>query len=118
LITTCNDDYCVPYIYYPCKYGDFETYLQEVRTHRFCLCPPGRGIDIHRTWETLMVGTIPIVISGPLDHLFKKLPVISISDWSIITESYSQEKYEEIRKSAYDFSILYSDYWKQLLEIE
>ena len=94
--------------------AQFENYLQDLRSHKFSLCPPGRGIDTHRIWETLMVGTIPVLISSPLDPLFEHLPVLILSDWSIITETYLNEKYTEIRNSSYDYSILYSDYWKEL----
>jgi hypothetical protein len=96
----------------------FEKYLRDLITHKFCLCPPGRGVDTHRIWETLMVGTIPIMISSELDHLFEKLPVIILSDWSIITESYLIQKYEEIHnpQKIYDFSILYSDYWEKVFQ--
>lgn len=94
---------------------EFEEYIIELSTYKFCLCPPGRGIDTHRAWEALMVGTIPIVLSTPLDSLFQTLPVIIIDSIEVITEAFLNEKYKEIRSKKYDFSIVYSDYWKSLL---
>jgi hypothetical protein len=93
--------------------ADFENYLISLREHRFALSPPGRGLDTHRTWEALMVGTIPIIIRSPLDILYDKLPVLIIDDWSIITPEYLEERYVEFKKGTYDFSRLYAPYWKE-----
>ena len=60
-----------------------------------------------------MVGTIPIVIRSPLDILYDQLPVLIIDDWSVITPEFLEERYEEFQKGTYDFSRLYSPYWKQ-----
>ena len=39
-------------------------YLRTLGQHRFVLSPRGNGLDAHRTWEALMVGT-----GLPLDGL-------------------------------------------------
>ena len=48
--------------------GSFDTseggrlaYLRDLRNHAFVLCPRGNGVDTHRMWETLYMGSIPIV---------------------------------------------------------
>jgi hypothetical protein len=97
------------------KNENFEEYLACLTTHKYCISPPGRGIDTHRTWECLMVGTIPIVLSSPLDILFQNLPIIIVNDYSIITEQYLLNKYDEIHTKNYDFSIVYANYWKNKL---
>lgn len=89
-----------------------EEYILELRTHKFCISPPGRGIDAHRTWEALMLGTIPICISSSLDSIYEKLPVLIVSDYSSITTEYLNEQYNRIKDKNYDFSVLYCDYWK------
>ena len=71
----------------------FEEYLVEMKTHKFALSPPGRGIDTHRAWEALMVGTIPIMISTPLDSLYDNLPVLIIEDWNILTPEFLEKEY-------------------------
>jgi len=99
---------------------DFETYMSVLETYKFSISPPGRGIDTHRAWESLMMGTIPIMMTTPLDHLFKNLPVIIIKDeieWNNITPSLLDDKYNEIlsKNETYNFDILYTHYWKKLL---
>lgn len=94
----------------------FNEYIQELSEYKFCASPPGRGIDTHRTWEAIMVGTIPIMIEGPLDDMFLKLPVVIVPfsfDWSTITEDWLNEKYAKLQeRTDYDFSTIYTPYWK------
>ena len=111
--------------------ADFENYLVELGEHRFALSPPGRGLDTHRTWEALMVGTIPIVIRSPLDSMYDKLPVLIVDDWSVLTREFLEEKYVEFQGGEYqggeyqggeyqggeyDFSRLYAPYWKEAIQ--
>ena len=91
----------------------FKDYMDVLKTYKFALAPPGRGIDTHRCWEALMVGTIPIVLSSSINELYEGLPVVVVEDWSIITEEFLDKKYDEILKSTYDFRKVYCDYWVQ-----
>lgn len=92
---------------------DNERYIRALQTHKFCISPPGRGIDAHRTWEALMVGTIPICLSSSLDPIYAKLPVLIVKDYSEITEKFLLEQYSILKNKKYDFSVLYTDYWKK-----
>jgi hypothetical protein len=96
--------------------NEFHSYMNELTTYKFCVSPPGRGIDTHRTWEAFMVGTIPIILSSPLNDLYKTLPAIVVDDFSIITKEFLNEKYKEIIEKQYDYSILYTEYWKKQIE--
>jgi len=90
-------------------------YLLELQSHKFCISPPGRGIDAHRTWEALMVGTIPICISSSLDHIYEHLPVVVVSEYSIITHEYLEKIYPQILSKQYNFSMLFCDYWRDVI---
>ena len=37
----------------------------------FTLSPPGFGLDVHRTWEALYLGLIPIVWKSPLLKIYE-----------------------------------------------
>lgn len=89
----------------------FAEYIAELSTYKFCVAPPGRGIDTHRCWEALMVGTIPLVESSTLNDLYINLPVIIVSSWTHITPEYLQAKHEEMVKTNYNFNKIYSCYW-------
>ena len=61
---------------------EFEEYIKTLQKYKFCICPPGRGIDTHICWEALMVGTIPIVLSSPFIGKLDFIDIISISGLS------------------------------------
>lgn len=97
------------------KNESFEDYIKTLSSYKFCLAPPGRGIDTHRCWEALMVGTIPIVQSSPINGLYINLPVIVVKNWTEITEEFLEYKYEEILRRNFDFEKLYVPYWQNHL---
>lgn len=86
-------------------------YFTELAQHRFVASPNGLGIDCHRTWEALLVGTIPIVTKSPITALFDDLPVLIIEDWNQITREFLEEKFVEITSKSYNLEKLYADYW-------
>jgi hypothetical protein len=63
--------------------------------HVFMIYTYGRGLDGHRVWESLQLGCIPIVKKGPLDLLYRDLPVVSIDQWDEITEDNMQRWYRQ-----------------------
>jgi len=92
----------------------FETYLEHIGNAKFVLSPPGGGIDCHRTWEALLMGSVPIILTSTLDSLFTKTKTIIIDDWSKLTEQFLL---------SFDFSsnnqrlpdVLYARYWYKTL---
>lgn len=65
------------------------TYLSEIRSSDMVLCPRGNGLDTHRFWETLYLGSVPIVVAKDLPKGFLSdfdLPMIVIRDWNEITD--------------------------------
>ena len=58
-------------------------YLRAIYSNDFVLCPRGNGRDTHRLWESLYLGSIPIVKSGDLPRkLLEKFPVWIVSNWA------------------------------------
>ena len=86
-------------------------YLQDLSSSKFVLSPPGRGLDCFRTWEAMLMGSIPIVKSSIIDSLYEDLPVLIVKDWKDITEDFLIKKYEEMCKKEYKLEKLYADYW-------
>ena len=71
---------------------DFQTHRvsrsalwREKMRYAFVVSPHGHGLDCHRTWESLVLGNIPIVKRSPLDELYDGLPVVIIDAWDEIT---------------------------------
>lgn len=65
-----------------------ETYLEQIGNAKFVLSPPGNGLDCHRTWEALLMGAAPIMLSSGLDPLFSETRSVILDDWSTLTEDF------------------------------
>lgn len=86
-------------------------FLQEIKSSKFVLCPRGNGIDTHRLWETLYMGSIPIVKYETAHKQFIDLPILFITDWNHIDERFLEEKYEQIINQDYEIEKLKISFW-------
>jgi hypothetical protein len=73
----------------------FEGYLEDLRRHRFVLCPQGNGLDTHRMWEALLMGAVPVAPHSTLDALYTGLPVLLVDDWDFIDEDLLRQTWEQ-----------------------
>ena len=55
---------------------------KEYANHAFVISTHGNGLDCHRTWEILLLGSIVITKTSSIDELFVNLPVVIVKDWS------------------------------------
>ena len=85
-------------------------YLKHYNNYKFTISPTGNGLDCHRTYEAIILNTIPIVKTGPLDKIYKQynLPVVIVNEWTDITKNnldiWSNEDgklYENINSNKY-----------------
>ena len=76
--------------------------LWRTKSHAcmFDLSPPGHGFDTHRTWESLALGMIPIVLSSPMDDLYEGLPVVLVRSYADVTEERLREWAAEAAREA------------------
>ena len=70
---------------------------REKTRYAFVIGPRGHGLDCHRTWESLLLGNIPIVKRSSLDSLYDGLPVVIVSEWDEITARSLKEWHDEYR---------------------
>jgi hypothetical protein len=88
-------------------------FMDLMSRHKFVLSPPGNAIDCHRTWEALMVGTIPVVLDTPLaPHAYEGLPVVVVPNWNLVTEEFLKQKYEELHGLSYQWERLQHPFWR------
>uniref|UniRef100_A0A914P8P4 Exostosin GT47 domain-containing protein n=2 Tax=Panagrolaimus davidi TaxID=227884 RepID=A0A914P8P4_9BILA len=77
-------------------------YLWKLGNSQFVLSPPGNGIDCFRTWESLAMGAVPIVLKSELQPLYDDMPVMVVNDWNEVTEesmkNFSRNKLTEFDK--------------------
>jgi len=88
--------------------------------YKFILSPPGTGFDCHRTWEAVLVGVIPIVLSSTLNELYYNLPILVVDTYDIITEHFLNIEYDKIinkiMNKKYNMNQLELEYWINKIE--
>jgi hypothetical protein len=99
------------------SFTNYENYLNELSKFRWVACPRGNGIDIHRLWETLYIGSLPLVDKNINTEQYKDLPIIYIDDWKNITYDYLMNETNKIiaNLDKYNYNKLSLDYWKKLI---
>lgn len=98
-------------------YEIMEKYFDQIARSKFCICPPGNGIDTYRMWEIIMTGSIPIVLKSHMIQHFKyDLPILDIECYSKLTEKYLEQKYEEMLQKKYEKKLIDINYWKETWE--
>ncbi|MBX7067713.1 MAG: hypothetical protein K1X28_10860 [Parachlamydiales bacterium] len=89
----------------------FHEYLDDLSRSLFVVSPPGSGLDCHRTWEALLMGCYPIVLSSTLNPLYEDLPVVIVDSWEEVTEALLEKKREEFQNRNLNYSKIYIPYW-------
>ena len=90
-------------------------FLTQVVSSKFVVSPHGNGLDCHRTWEALYLGSFPVVKRSTLDPLYKDLPVVIVDDWHEVTEDFLNKKYEKMKNTQYNLEKLTFNYWTDLI---
>ena len=93
-----------------------EDFVRTMQKHHFAACPPGHGFDTHRLYEVLMAGVFPVVISGPMDDVYKGLPVLVVKKWPDVTEKLLRDTLETFQaRRDWAMDKLFFPYWRDLI---
>ena len=84
---------------------------QNISQHTFVLSPCGNGLDCHRTWEALCLGSIPIIKCGFFSQMFQDLPVLIVNEWTDITRELLDKTIEEFKNCEFNYNKLALGYW-------
>jgi len=76
--------------------GDNSDYIRELSTHKYSACPRGNGLDTHRVWESLFVGSIPIVEDCVM---YRKMKEIEPSIPFVFTKNYSDIDWDQLENN-------------------
>ena len=68
---------------------------ETLMKYLFIASPRGNGIDCHRTWESMIMGSIPIVEKHFMYDTYKNLPILQINSWEDLINSNILEIYKE-----------------------
>ena len=77
------------------------------------ISPPGNGIDCHRTWEAIYLGSVPVVLKKYISHeLIRLFPIIAVNKWEDFFELSSSEKYVLVSQfDGVQYPAMSIDFW-------
>lgn len=92
---------------------DWDSYIEDVSRHKFCISPKGNGVDCHRTWECLYLGVIPIVEKSPHMSYFCDLPILFVDSYDDISIDYLNQVYQHFQQRSFNMEKLSLSYWNR-----
>ena len=102
-----------------CDYFDVMGLHQFWRTmsgYRFMLSPWSHLHDTAKTFEALILKTIPIIMTGPFAQAYRDLPVVVIDDLEEINPENLQRWWLSLSGRFEDMSFVNSDFWWRKVE--
>lgn len=93
------------------KFKPLGGYLLDLARSDFVICPRGNGLDTHRLWEALLLGSYPVVQTSTLNPLYEDLPVVVVNQWEEVTPEFLEKKKIEFDQKIWNTSKLYAPYW-------
>ena len=81
----------------------------------FTISPRGVGMDCHRTWEAILLGSVPVIDDLPINGLFETLPVVVVKDWARVTPEFLAAERERILGETFDFAPVFLETWRRRL---
>ncbi|MCA1707388.1 MAG: hypothetical protein LC808_30630 [Actinobacteria bacterium] len=81
----------------------------------FSLSPHGKGLDCHRTWESLALGQVVLVPSSSLDPVFEGTRAVPIAAWGDIDHRNLERWAEDALELAGADAPLRNGYWLGLM---
>lgn len=85
-------------------------YFSIVFRSKFVISPPGNGSDCHRTWESIYLGAIPVVLRQHFPESFSGvLPVLAVDkyeDFLDLTDAELHETFYELKKRPIDLALM------------
>jgi hypothetical protein len=72
-------------------------------------------MDCHRTWEAILLGSIPIVKRSIFTEIFSDLPVIILDDWSECYRENIENLAIQIMDKKFNYSKIFLNYWASII---
>jgi hypothetical protein len=101
-------------VMYQQKLKRTQTWINTTK-YAFVVSPYGQGMDCHRTWEALILGSIPIIKSREFVKLFEDLPVLFVNDWKDINQQLLDDTMERFKNMTFNYDKLTMAYWNKIV---
>ena len=93
-----------------------EDYSKKINKSGYVLCPWGNGVDSHRIWETLFLGSIPIVKRHLTFRNLEDLPIFFVDDFRDINEDKLKEFMNSLKDKKFSLEKLEIPYWEKFVK--
>lgn len=88
------------------------SYYKHLVTHRFVASPRGHGVDCWRHWESLAMGSIPILRNIAMHEAMEGLPALFIEDsYLSVTDEMLAAAYQMMQNYTWHYYRLTPRYW-------
>ena len=95
---------------------NIEEYSKKINQSAFVICPWGNGIDTHRIWETLLLGSIPIVKRHTTFKNLDDLPIYFVNDLRDINKKSLNEFMSSLKSKKLNLKKLDLKYWENIVK--
>lgn len=98
-----SDDICIPYhkathesrsLQPTLPKLDFEDYMRTISKYKFVVCTRGNGVDTHRVYETLLMGSVPVLEHSGLDDMYSQWPCLFVDSFDRVDFVFDESKYQ------------------------
>ena len=92
-----------------------------MKCNKYILCPTGNGLDTYRLWESLIVGSYPVVNSVENYLEFRNLPIYFFDDASKLNIEFldsNSDLIEKLQNENKDKEYLFAEYWVKNIKKE
>lgn len=93
-----------------------DEYSKKIQQSGFVMCPWGNGVDSHRIWETLFLGSIPIVKKHITFKNLEDLPILFVDDFKQVNEDILKEFMNSIKYKNLNLEKLNITYWENFIK--
>jgi hypothetical protein len=92
-----------------------QNYIEKIKKNMFVLCPWGNGIETHRLWEALYLGSIPITKYHRTHRNYQDLPILFVDSYQEISMELLENYLKNTNFSNSNLKKLNIDYWKNII---
>lgn len=85
---------------------NYQDFLYSLSISKYSCCPRGNALDSHRFVESILMDSVPIVMTSDLDPVYKEMGGIIVEDWEECKEILRQPPPELNR------DVVTEEYWK------
>ncbi len=95
----------------------FEFYVRNLDRYKFVICLEGSGPDVHRNYEALLMGTVPINVDNIIRGVFEEhsLPGEFIPSWEDLNEKYYSDLCQKNYYNSLSGDFLQTEYHMEII---